>query len=257
MPMEPLTPIEIKMQPGKTYYYRLTTSFMDQMNHGKGKEKLWTRNVGVLFTEKTREHFHFQILCFRTEVKLEKAIPQYNLLREISYLFNDIRICVNEKGEAVKLKNLKKIQERWYTERRKLEAYHSGSSIELYFDFLSRLLQDESRMIGYLLSYEMYGMFFNGSRIGNLKNENDTKYPRKVKHPHWNKVFAEEWNEVKEREGDIKKCFHVKGKPWQTEETNTTLYEGSYLYSSGLLHEGYLDINYENQLKKYRIVWIG
>ena len=77
MPMEPLTPIEIKMQPGKTYYYRLTTSFMDQMNHGKGKEKLWTRNVGILFTGKTREHFHFQILCFRTEVKWEKAIPQY------------------------------------------------------------------------------------------------------------------------------------------------------------------------------------
>ncbi|MGM5629765.1 hypothetical protein O2K51_02595 [Apibacter raozihei] len=250
MQTEPLD--NIQMQPRKLYRYRFRTCHTLREGFAKSREKIWIRNTGIMYTGKANGLHHFHLLGFQTEFIQGTTAPAFNLLKETAYIFDDLRICLTGEGKIVSIKNLKKIKERWHQEREQLETFNRGASVQNYFDFLSQVLEDEQKISEYILSYTMYGMFFNGSHLGSLTP--DESVMRKIVFPYSEDIFSENWKYISHSANE-ETTFTVKGKPAQTD--SGSLYLGSFIYNSGILQEASLKITHQYNHTKYTVLWVG
>jgi hypothetical protein len=239
--------------------YRFVTKIIDSSNKRLVVEKASIREVEFTYLGKKDGLFVYDVFTARVTFNSNQAIQNEQLLKEDIYAFDDIEMGVNDKGEIVKVYNLKQMENQW--ERRKLELREDNSGYELddFFNDISNVLRDEEKTLFFLNSKNMFGLYFHGLFGKNDINEVPKKRAATILELNDVKITEEIWTDNRVPEFIIR-AQKSNDEPRKIISTNNEIknYEGilSYNKDSQLTH-GFLEIDIENINIKHNVLWVG
>jgi hypothetical protein len=143
-------------------YYRFDTLTIDFSNKKIITEKVCTRDVAITFLGKIKDLFVFDVFTGKVTFTSRQSIRNERLLKEDMYAFGDIMLGVNDKGEIVKIFNLKEMQQRWDVTKTELRKDHVGYEFEDFLSDITEVLEDEEKTIYFLKTNAMFGLYFHG-----------------------------------------------------------------------------------------------
>ncbi|WP_128330277.1 hypothetical protein [Apibacter sp. HY039] len=244
---------------GQMHEYRIKSTIRNNVTLKSPKDKVWVRDIGIIFTGREEEGYRFQVFCLKVEDRSASA-PIYSLEKTKFRLFDDVRISVSAEGEIKKLNNLSTIQKRWKEMRRELEKINQGDSVQNYFNSIDQLLEDKQKIINFLSDYVMLGLFFNGTVFGNLAAFTENK---KTVAPEFllSTRIEELWKKQNTQQQQNEIYFSVKGqaidpaKPQQKDLLKK--YEGTFIYEGNRLIDAGIETHYNNHFRKHTLLWTG
>lgn len=240
------------------YCYKFETLTIDFSTKRK-TEKLCTRDITITFLGKIKELFAFSVFTRKASFTRDGFTIDERLLSKRHYAFGDTMIGVTEKGEIVKMFNLKEMQEEWEDTKHQLRKDYRGSEFEIFLEDITAVLASEEKTVNYLKSKEMLGLYFYGL----LGKNDDQKVPLKRKEKvagfYKTHITEEIWTDNKKPKFIItaEKSDEIPEKIISTGDELKT-YQGSLYYSDeNQLLEGFLEV--ENKSKKiiHNVVWLG
>lgn len=220
--------------------YRLETITIRNAGKSYQKEKRYVRKIEVYELGFLKENQVFQILTRDYSFSNEDN-SEGKLIKQISYLFDDIELLVDHDGNLLEVLNKDNLQTRWKYIKLKLSKQHKGSVIENYFRQLTELLEKEQELIDFLQEYHMLGLFFNGlwscdERIRTKVTEGYTQ------------IVIPEIVDGKYRQSIVSK---------DVDNKEASGFKGINFYSQNTLEESYIEIQENNHHFKYSLLWIG
>ncbi|WP_123912142.1 hypothetical protein [Flavobacterium sp. AJR] len=239
--------------------YRFETTTIDFSNKNYFEQKSLIREVRFTYYGKRKELFVFKAFISKVMMFFNQKEQDDKLLREDVFAFGNLELGINGKGEIAKVYNLREAQHRW--ERRKLELRKDNSGYELdsFFNEISNILDDETKMLFFLNSKNMYGLYFHGLFGKNDINEAPKKRIATILEFDDVTVIEKIWTDkrvprfiirAEEDDGEFKSII----------SSNDVInrYEGELIYNKeNQLQEGYLEIENENINIKHSVVWVG
>lgn len=221
--------------------YRLETIVTEQKNMFYLTEKKYVRTVEVYYLENIDERHQFQILVVDFNFSNDDNAEGI-LIKQISYLFDELEIFVDKEGNIIKIGNLDFLRRRWIKISGKLLLSHKGETIDNYFAQISNLLENEQQLIDFLSGYQMFGLLFNG-----LLNSFQNKTSR---------VSAEGFAEIlKVKNHSDKTMITISAD--NIENTGIKDFSGILQYRNDLYEEGFIEIKKHNYHLKHSLLWIG
>lgn len=252
---------EIYLEPvlNKTFPYRFETITTDFSNKRKIKEKLCTRNVEITYIGKISDLFYFDVFTSKVVFTSNQSIQNERLLKEAIYAFDDILLGVNDKGEIMKVQNLKEMQTRWTETKLELRKDHVGFEFEDFLSGITAVLEDEEKTVDFLKTKAMFGLYFHGlfgkndvqnmpiKRKSILSDLDDTQITEEI----WLDKRGPQFIIGAEKSDDVSK---------EIKSNNVAIlgYQGELSYNAqNQLIEGNLKIETGNKNLNYNIVWVG
>jgi hypothetical protein len=238
--------------------YRFTTRTIDSSDSKQTIEKKISREAELTYIGK-KDFFIFHVLLVKVVINSNGGVRNERLLKEDLFAFGIIVIGVNEKGEIAKIYNLKEMQDRWEKRKRELRKDYSGYEFEVFLHDNSNVLRNEEKVISFLNSKKMFGLYFHG-----LFGKNDiSEMPKKRTEAIFdfdNDAITEEiWTDHSEPKFIItaqKSNDEYKRIISNSEEIEK--YEGALIYNKdNQLKEGFLEIENKNKNIKYSVSWVG
>ena len=238
-------------QKGNTsFFYRIETIRIDRSMPKKAYEKIWIRDVEIIYTGKEHGLYRYHLLCSNINFRADLSVPGITFLRRAAYLFDEIKISVTQNGEIIKINNLAVLQKRWACIQQELAGDNKGAAVDSFFYSISNSIADEGKLIEFLSGYKMYGLYFNGLWGNNILNK---IYKRqKVDYDLLQGKFIEENCSAKLLGTET--VFSVMA---DVEKETVKQYEGQFIYNAERLTEGIVEIEHENDQIKYSILWVG
>ncbi|KFE96957.1 hypothetical protein [Chryseobacterium luteum] len=221
--------------------YRLETIVTEQKNPFYLTEKKYVRHAEVYYLEEEKDQFKYHVLVIDF-IFSDDDNAMGKFLKQISYLFDELELTVDKDGNIVEVNNLNFLRLRWVNILAKLSETHKGESIDNYFSQISSVLEDESRLIGFLGGYHMFGLLFNG-----LLQSFDTK--RKRESPDG---FTEIMSPVKDGE---KMTLTIS--PENLDQTDIDHFRGLFVFKGDHYEEGFTEIKKRDTHLKHSLLWIG
>lgn len=234
-------------KPNKIYNYHFST---ETTNLKKEKKKI-ERKVEIIYLGKKDGFRLYQILTTKIILTSNKAYPNKALLRKIGYIFDYIEIGVNDKGFIKKVFNIDDLKSRTKEIRSHLEKDHEGEAFSQLFDGIIGLLQDEKKIIQFLQSYKMFGLYFNGLNQSFQRLIPNTNNTKKVLDD-FDHIEIQE--EIKGIADDHIYIFTVNK---MSEEGSIKKYNGIYKTEYNELISGFVEIENEEINIKYSTSWVG
>ncbi|WP_443937011.1 hypothetical protein [Pedobacter sp. MW01-1-1] len=134
--------------------------------------KRYTREVLVQQLHLKKGETTFQFLCKYYEFD----DPHVSVLvRKMAYLFDILLLTIDKEGHILTVENESKLQEKWELLRAALQKEHAGSAWDNYLYSINQILYDSEKLIAFLESNHMYGIFFKGLWLYNHA-ENEAEY---------------------------------------------------------------------------------
>jgi hypothetical protein len=240
-------------------FYRFTTRTIESFNSKHSIEKKIIRDVELTYMGKRKGLFVFHLLTTKVALNSNRGIRNAKLLKEDFFAFGNIVIGVNEKGEIVKIYNLKEMQDRWEKSKRELRKDYMGYEFNVFVTDISNVLRNEEKTLLFLNSKKMFGLYFHG-----LFGKNDIKeVPKKrtaaILDFDSDVVTEEIWTDNRDpkfiitaqKNNDVDKRIISNNKEIKK-------YEGELVYNKeNQLQKGFLEIAKENMDIKYDILWVG
>ncbi|PQA97807.1 hypothetical protein B0A69_00265 [Chryseobacterium shigense] len=221
--------------------YRLETIVTEQKNPFYLTEKKYVRHAEVYHLGNEKDYFKYHVLVvdfiFSDD---DNAVGKF--LKQISYLFDELELTVDQEGNIVEVNNINFLRLRWMKIAARLSETHKGEVIDTYFSQISSILEDESRLIDFLGGYPMFGLLFNG-----LLQSFDTR--RKRESPDG---FTEMMTPVKEGEK-----ITLTITPENLEPTEIDHFRGLFVFKGDHYEEGFIEIKKNNTHLKHSLLWIG
>lgn len=232
---------------GAQYTYRFETIVDDFTNIKRPIQKSYIRNVLIMPIEKQDNLQVYQIFTAKIIIKSNVAVADEYLIKQLGYAFDEIEAGVDYSGKIIRIYNLKELQFRWNLTREKLEQEYIGVAVEVYFRTIDAILNNEQKLIEFLSSYKMFGLYFHGL-FGNyllwempIKRENRAEDFENA--PVTEVIFPENREKVK---------YKIEGKSSALER-----YEGQLVYDDSQLQEALIECENETQSIKYGALFLG
>ncbi|MBE0392330.1 hypothetical protein [Flavobacterium sp. PL002] len=243
----------------KRYNYRFVTTTTDSSNKKRIVEKSIIREVDFTHLGQRDELFVFDVFTARVTLSSNQTIKNERLLKEDIYAFDDIEMGVNDKGEISKVYNIKEMQYRWKSKMIELRVDNSGYELEAFFDEISDVMNDTEKLLFYLNSKNMFGLYFHGLFGKNDMHVVPKKRTAAILDLDDVLVTEEIWTDNREpsfviraqKTNDIHKNI---------ESSSDVLkkYEGELRYNQDhQMVEGFLEIENENLNIKHNVLWVG
>ncbi|MCJ8154849.1 hypothetical protein MKJ01_13840 [Chryseobacterium sp. SSA4.19] len=204
-------------------------------------EKKYVRNVEVYYLGKTDKIDHFQVLVVEFDFS-DDDNAEGILIKEISYLFDELEIFVDEEGNILKIGNLDFLKRRWIIISGKLSLSHKGETIDNYLAQISELLENEQELIDFLSGYKMFGLLFNG-----LLNSFQNKTSR---------VSSEGLTEILKVKIESDTTM-ISISADNIEDTGIKDFSGILQYRNDRYEEGFIQVKKHNYHLKHSLLWIG
>jgi hypothetical protein len=243
----------------KKFIYRFKTTTTDFSTKRRLIEKLCTRDVEITYLGKIRDLFGFDVFTGKVTFKSKQSIQNERLLKEDMYAFGDIMLGVNDKGEIVKIFNLKEMQQRWDVTKTELRKDHVGYEFEDFLSDITEVLEDEEKTIYFLKTNAMFGLYFHGlfgkndvqkmpiKRRAILLDFDDTEITEEI----WTDNRKPEFVITAQKNDDANKKIISNNVEIQG-------YHGTLTYGrDNQLIEADLKIESENLNINYNVVWVG
>jgi len=232
---------------GAQYNYRFETIVDDFTNIKRPIQKSYIRNVLIMPIEKQDNLQVYQIFTAKIIIKSNVAVADEYLIKQLGYAFDEIEAGVDYSGKIIRIYNLKELQFRWNLTREKLEQEYIGVAVEVYFRTIDAILNNEQKLIEFLSSYKMFGLYFHGL-FGNyllwempIKRENRAEDFENAAVTE--AIFPENREMVK---------YKIEGKSSALER-----YEGQLVYDDFQLQEALIECENETQSIKYGALFLG
>ena len=202
-------------------------------------EENFKRTAEVHFFGKVQNCFLYQILTREYNFSNEEN-SMGQLLKKVSYLFDEVRILANAENKIVRVLNREELQKRWNTIQEKLLVNHGGTEIEQYCRSVHNLLRNESKLIQFLREKKMFGLYFN-EIFGAY--ENKMKKERQIEDGFTERLFFQTENDFN--------IIRVTGNS-DAENVSSLFY-----YKNNNIVEAYAEDKKYNQIIKHSLLWIG
>lgn len=232
---------------GARYSYRFETIVDDFSNKRSPVHKSYIREVQIMPIGKEGYLDVYQIFTARISIKSNVAVADEYLIKQIGYAFDEIEAGVDYTGKIVRIFNMKELGSRWVSTYQKLEHEYEGSYIQSYFNQISRILNDEARLIEFLSTYKMFGLYFHGL-FGNYLLWEMPIVREKIAEDFENIEVTEQIHP--EKKDGVR--YKIKGK-----SNSVDKYEGELLYEDYQLQEALIEIEDEMQSVKYATLFLG
>ena len=221
--------------------YRLETVVVSNPDTSYRTEKSYVRIAEVYYLGSEKDYFKYHVLVVDFNFSNDdNAMGKF--LKQISYLFDELELTVDQDGNITEINNLDFLRLRWAKIAAKLSENHEGEAINNYFSQISSVLKDESLLISFLEGYNMFGLLFNG-----LLQPLDTKRKRQS-----SEEFTESITPVKE--GDK---MMVRISTEDPEPAGIDDFRGLFVFREGHNEEGFMEIKKDNTHLKHSLLWIG
>ncbi|WP_162926157.1 hypothetical protein [Chryseobacterium aurantiacum] len=221
--------------------FRLETIVTEQKNPFYSSKKSYAREVEVYYYGKVKDEHDFQVLVTNFVFSEEEGTMD-KFLKKISYLFDEIECKVDAEGNITTIDNLLFLKVRWGKIQADLSETHKGEAVDRYFSQISDILEDQTKLIDFLGSYNMFGLLFNG-----LLGSFDTKRKRES-----SDGFTEIMTPVKDGDKTILKISAE-----NLDQTEADDFGGLFVCRGDQFEEGFIEIKKDNFHLKHSLLWVG
>ncbi|MCD1115995.1 hypothetical protein [Chryseobacterium turcicum] len=221
--------------------YRLETIVISNPETSYSREKSYVRTAEVYDLGKENNYFKYQILIVDFNFS-DDDNAMGKLIKQISYLFDELILTIDEEGNIISVENLLFLQLRWTKIQTDLLKLHQGNVVENYFNQINMVLENEPSLIEFLQEYNMFGLLFNG-----LWNSFEERRIRKTK-----KEYVEIMTPEK-KGGKIIQIISAEN----LEQSDVTYFRGINIFSKNNLVESFIEIKKHQYHLKHSLLWIG
>ena len=145
------------------FHFITETTNLKKVNHGW--QKTYERKAEILFLGRKEELRLFQVITTKIILKSNKALPNKSLLTKLGYIFDYLELGINDKGLIKKVFNKKEILLRFQDIKKQIEKDYYGLELEQLLHSISKTIENEEKLIAFLHSYKMFGLYFTGLYI--------------------------------------------------------------------------------------------
>lgn len=240
---------EYHLQPkvGARYSYRFETIIDDFSNETRTIQKSYIRDVQIMPIGKEGYLDVYQIFTAKLSIKSNIAIADEYLIKQMAYAFDLIEAGVDYTGKIVHIFNKGELSSRWEKTSQELEKEYEGSYIQTYFREISMILKDETKLIEFLSTYKMFGLYFHGL-FGNYLLWEMPIVRKKIADDFDNSEVTEQIHPEKKEVVRYK----ISGK-----SNALYKYEGELLYKDYQLQEALIELEDDTQSIKYATLFLG
>lgn len=235
----------------KIYQYNFSAEITNLISPNKGWQKTIKRDVEIIYLGR-KEGLHFyQVLTIKINLSSNKTFPNLPLLKKIVYIFDYIEVGTNNKGLIQKIFNIADLKLRMQKIKTLLEIDNTGVAFMKLFESISELLQNEKKLIQFLESYKMFGLYFNGLN----KSYQEAKAKSIIKTrvlDDLDQIQVQE--EITCTESNNNLHFTVNK---ISKEQQIIKYNGLYKNEYNQLTIGFMEIETEEKNIKYNVSWVG
>lgn len=252
---------EFYLQPvlEKKLLYKFETITMDALNKKKRNKRACVRDVTITYLGKIKDLFVFNIFTQKVTFFREQFKIDERLLSKKFYAFDSVYAGVNENGEIVKIINLKAMQDRWSKTKHELRKDYIGHEFEGFLDDITQVIEDEVKVVQFLKSKNMFGMYFHGLFGKNDIHKIPIKRKEKITGFHNTEITEEIRTDISIPEFIIsvqKSDAHLEKIISTTDEIDK--YEGSFFYNKeSKFLRSFLNIESNSKKIIYSVVWVG
>lgn len=237
----------LKPEIGAQYNYRFETIVDDFSNQRRTIQKSFVRDVMIMPIGKQDNLDVYQIFTAKIFIKSDVAISDEYLIKQLGYAFDEIEAGVDYSGKIIRIYNLNALQFRWDLKRQELEQEYIGVAIQSYFNAIGGILNDEIKLIEFLSSYKMFGLYFHGLFGNYLLWEMPIKREKKAD-DFDNEIVKEQI--FPEKKEFVKYLIRGESKAFNK-------YEGALIYNDFKLQEALIVCENETQSIKYGTLFLG
>lgn len=221
--------------------YRLETIVISNPETSYSREKSYVRTAEVYDLGKENNCFKYQILIVDFNFS-DDDNAMGKLIKQISYLFDELILTIDEEGNIISVENLLFLRLRWTKIQSDLLKLHQGNAVENYFNQINIVLENEPSLIEFLQEYNMFGLLFNG-----LWNSFEERRIRKTK-----KQYVEMMTPEK-KDGKIIQIISAEN----LEQSDVTYFRGINIFSKNNFVESFIEIKKHQYHLKHSLLWIG
>lgn len=236
---------------GKIYYYHFITETTNLVKVNRGWQKKVERKTEIVYLGRKDGFRFFQLLTTKIILTSDKAFPNKALLMKLGYVFDYIEVGVNDKGCIKRVFNMDSLKLRLQEIRNHLEIDHEGEAFIQLINEIVELLQDEKKIVRFLQSYKMFGLYFNGLY---------QRFQETTLNPIMKQQILYDFDQLKIQqevtfiENNNDYTFAVKKK---SEEEKIEKYNGIYKTEYNQLIMGSIEVENEKTNIKYSASWVG
>lgn len=170
------------------------------------------------------------------------------LLKKLGYVFDYLELGVSNKGQIEKVFNQKEVLLRFQEIKKQIEKDHYGQELQRVFQSISRTIESEQKLIAFLQSYKMFGLYFSGLYV---------PFQSKLSELITRKISLQDFENQLIEEKIINKddfTFDISlNEPAETINNYTGILKTQY----NRILMGYLEIETQDLNLKYNTSWVG
>jgi hypothetical protein len=233
-----------------TYHYHFITenTVLEKINNGW--QKTIERKVEIIFLGRKDGYRLFQVLTTKITITSNKGVSNKRMYLKLGYVFDYLEVGVSDSGRIIKVFNLKELLLRFTEIKTELKKDYIGTTFEQLLSIIEVFLKEEEKLITFLHSYKMFGLYFNGLY---------QPFQRKRDNPIIRQKILDDFEQI-----EIQETFTYKEKDnfydyhsEKTNEDNLVSYKGIFKTEYNQIIMGYIEIENEIKNVKHNISWVG
>lgn len=231
------------------FHFSTETTNLKKVNYGW--QKTYERKVEILFLGRKENLRLFQVLTTKIILKSNKALPNKIMLTQLGYVFDYLELGINDKGLIKKVLNQKEVLLRFQDIKKQIEKDHYGFELVQLLHSLAKTIEDEEKLIAFLHSYKMFGLYFTGLYV---------PFQSKPKEVITREIILEEveHQRVEEKIITVEENGNFTFEVCLNEAVETIKnYQGTIATEFNRVKMGYLEIETEDSNIKYTTSWVG
>jgi hypothetical protein len=231
------------------FHFSTETTNLKKVNHGW--QKTIERKVEIIYLGRKEKYRLFQVLTIKIILKSNKAFPNKSLLTQLGYVFDYLELGINDRGLIKKVFNQKEVLLRFQDLKKQIEKDHYGLELEQLLHSLAKTIEDEEKLISFLHSYKMFGLYFTDLYVPFLSKPTEV-ITREIILEELEHQRVEEKIITVEQNGNF--TFDVRLNAAVETIKN---YQGIIATEYNRVKMGYLEIETEDSNIKHTTSWVG
>lgn len=233
----------------------LFSVYEEKLNErGKKISKEITREVLIDYIGLIDGLHKYQICCKDCSINSVRwPVITDDLYCELDIIFSLLAVSADAEGNLIQLHNFPYLQQEWAEMKEQLliEYDERGEERWALIQEMDALMQDYNKVLSYLKSPSMYGLFFNG--YWQEKDVQTLQYGHGLN----NIIFEEEIQGfIQQKETQQLVTIHTTGKAANM-HANDLLYTGSCVFLNGALDQCYKKIILDDKQFNFSARWVG
>lgn len=155
--------------------FALTYSFSSYVKgETKAKDNTYDRIVNVYKSIDSAQNIKYSFYCMKFDFQGPNNLPY---IRKIAYMFDEITVFVNRKGEITDVTKPEDMDKRWQETKAKILQNYGGKAITDYLKQVEETISDKEKLTASLQTDNMYGLFIKG--LSEMENPNPSSKIKK------------------------------------------------------------------------------